>query len=100
MVYWRSASAGGVGAPKLPCVSSPLINFDGAVQVWLNVTWSASSVALGPVSLVDLPESDIVSVVGVVEHSVSISSTFVWDDALAAALVPTVLGTPCADIGI
>lgn len=66
-----------MGAPKFPSVSSPSVNLDSTVQVSLKGTWGASSVALSPVDLVDLPESDIESVVGVVKHGIGVSSTFV-----------------------
>ena len=66
-----------MGTPELPGVSSPSVNLNGTVEVALKGTWGASSVALSPVDLVDLPEADIVSVVGVVKHGVGISSTLV-----------------------
>jgi hypothetical protein len=98
-VYKRSASTGSVGTPKFPGVSSPSVNLNRTVEVALKGTWGASSVALSPVDLVDLPEADIESVVGVVKHGVGVSSTFVRNDALAASLVPIVLGAPSCNIG-
>lgn len=96
--YELSTSTSWVGAPELEGVSSPLVDLDGAVQVLLQVAWGVSSAAWWPVALVDLPESDIESTVGVVKHGMGISSTFVWDDAVTAVLVPTVFGTPSWDV--
>lgn len=97
--FRRSTSTSAVGAPEFPGISSPLINLNGTVEVGLKIAWGASSTAWAPVGLVDLPESDVESTVGVVEHGVSISSTFVWDDAVAAVLVPAVFGAPSGDVG-
>ena len=97
MFKW-STSTSAVGAPEFEGVSSPLINFNGTVEVFLKITWGMSSTAWTPVRLVDLPKSDIESSVSVVKHGVWVSSTFVWNDTFATSLVPAVFGTPSTNI--
>lgn len=77
-----------MSAPELPGVSSPAVDLDGAVEVFLRVAWCVSSAALSPVDGVDLPESDIGGGVAVVVQGIGVSSGFMGDDALAAGLVP------------
>ncbi len=87
-----------MGWPEFPGVSSPLVDFDGALKVDIGVARGMASWAWSPVDSVDLPESDIGGWVGVVVEGVGVSSWLVWDDAFAACLVPTVFGAPGGDI--
>lgn len=87
-----------MGGPKLPGVSSPLIDLDGALEVDVGVAWGVATGAGVPVDGVDLPESNVGGGVGVVIEGIGISSAFVRNDALAACLVPAVLAAPCSDV--
>ena len=93
-----SASTGGVGAPGSPGVSTSLVDFDGAIETCIGCAWSASSTASSPVDVIDLPESNIKGGIGVVIHGMSVSSTFVGYDTLAAVSIPVVFSTPCGDV--
>jgi len=87
-----AASASTASGPVLPGVSTPLEDFDGAVQVGGWVTRSISTTARSPVKAVHLPDSNIPlvrSTLRILVHSVSISTGFVADDALAVSLVPS-----------
>lgn len=75
----------------------PLVDLDGAVEVGLDVAWRLSSIARSPVAHTDCPHSQ--SRESAVEfHIIGISSGSVGDDALAALLVPVVLGAPGGNI--
>lgn len=48
--------------------------------------------------MVDLPEADVVGVVGVVVDGVGVAPALVRNDALAAGLAPAVLRAPGRDV--
>jgi hypothetical protein len=54
---------------------------------------------LPPIDLIDLPKANIIGVIGVVKHSMRVSSTFVRNNTFAALLIPGILSTPSGDIG-
>ena len=84
-----AASTGTAGGPELPGVSSPGEDFLGAGQVGWFAARCFSAVAIVPVHGVDLPESNIIRAVGVMELSIEVSTALVADDALAACLTPS-----------
>ena len=87
-----------MGAPSSPGVSTSLVDFDGAFETGVRCAWGTSAIASGPVDMVDLPESNVKSSVGIVIHGVCVSSTFMGDDAFAAVSIPIVFSAPSADI--
>lgn len=48
--------------------------------------------------MVDLPQANVKSAVGVVVHGVGIAAALVGDDAFAAGLIPAVLAAPGGDV--
>jgi hypothetical protein len=84
----RSAAASSVGAPEFPGVSSPSVDLDGAIEVGSGIARSASTAALSPVDVVDLPKSDISLSIGVVIKSMGVSSTLMRNHTFAASLIP------------
>lgn len=86
-----------MSAPISPGVSAPFVDLDGAVEVSLNAAGRFSSIARSPVSHADRPHSKS-GESAVVIHVIGISFGSVGDDALAALLVPVVLGAPGGNI--
>lgn len=64
----------------------------GAGSVGRYIARSAAAIAGSPVGAVDLPETNIIRAIGVVELSVRVSTALVVGDALAAGLVPARIG--------
>lgn len=87
-----------MGLPELEAIATPLVQFNSASEVDFRIAWGFSFAALTPIYVVDLPESDISGSVWVVVDGMSVSSTLMWDDALAALFVPRVLITPVRDV--
>jgi len=99
ILRWASqalaAAASAAGRPQPEAVASPFPNVDGASQVATEIARRGTTVALGPVDVVDLPDTNVIGAVGVVVGGVAVSAGFVADDALAAGLVPSRIGATC-----
>ena len=87
-----------MGAPSSPGVSTSLVDFNSAFETGIRCAGGTSSVASGPIDMVNLPESNIKSSITVVVYCVSVSSAFVGYDAFATVGVPIVFSAPCGDI--
>ena len=95
------ASASLSGGPVLP--AAPAVDLPGAGEVGSLAAGSSAAVAGVPVEGVDLEETDVVLVgggdSGVLADGVQVAAALSLDDALAAGLVPGVLGADGGDLG-
>ena len=74
--------------PELASVSSPSEDFFSTGQISWYITWSLSTIALIPVRAVNLPETNIIRAIRIVELSMWITTTLMFCNALAACLTP------------
>jgi hypothetical protein len=88
------AAASTACGPWAPGVSSSLIDLDGTGQVLVKIAGCVSTVACWPVDAVDLEDADVVRAIGVVVLGMGVATALVGHNALAAGLVPVVLGAP------
>ena len=93
-----SAAAGSAGLPSFPGVSSILVDLDRAGEVGVRVAGRTSSTTGVPVDGIDLPESHIGRSILIESGGMRVPCRFMGNNALAATLVPGVLGAPCADV--
>jgi hypothetical protein len=58
-LFGAASTAHTTGRPKLPGVSTPLVNIDGTLQVGVTVARSSTARASIPVVTINLPQSNV-----------------------------------------
>jgi hypothetical protein len=83
-------TTGAACGPIFPGISTPTKDHLGTVEIRGRITGSFATTAGGPVHVIDLPQTDIVtSTTTILVHGIGIPSTFLGHNALATALFPS-----------
>ena len=88
--FFSSAAAAAFAAswPVLPSVSTPSPDLLGTGKIGINSARSSTTWAWSPVHAVDLPETNIIRSIGVMELGMRVTATLSSCNTLAASLAP------------